>query len=180
MREDKLGDVCPACGLPRKVFEPFRETISPNRKKILALDLHPIAIHLSQTFAALIALLIVITELFPDLFYDTLVAVTNFSIVMLPFAVIGALITGAIDGLTRFKSLRPPLLRIKIIAGLVMLSLSSLMAVITSPGEYTFLTFVLAYLSLACAVLLGLWGKKLITVILPGSYKFKLRKKNKK
>jgi rubredoxin len=31
MDADKLGDVCPACGLPRKVFEPYRERVSLNR-----------------------------------------------------------------------------------------------------------------------------------------------------
>lgn len=179
MRADKLGDVCPACGLPAKVFEPFRETISQNRKKILGLDLHPIAIHLSQTFTGLIAVLLVFINIFPDLYYDILIAVLSFSIIVLPFSVVIAIISGLIDGLTRFKSLKPPLLRIKIIAGSIMLVLSTIMAIITKMEEYTFLTFVLSYLSLACAVLLGLWGKKLITVILPGSYKFKLSKRKK-
>ncbi len=48
MEAGKLGDVCPACGLPRKVFEPYRERVSINRLRLLNLDMHPIAIHLSQ------------------------------------------------------------------------------------------------------------------------------------
>ena len=28
MEEEKLGDVCPACGIPRKAFEPYKETMS--------------------------------------------------------------------------------------------------------------------------------------------------------
>ena len=39
MEKDKLGDVCPACGLPHKVFEPYREKVSLNRLFVLNLDL---------------------------------------------------------------------------------------------------------------------------------------------
>ena len=53
MKASDLGDVCPACGLPRNVFEPYREKVSPNRLFLLSLDIHPIAIHMSQTFVAL-------------------------------------------------------------------------------------------------------------------------------
>ena len=44
---DKVG-VCPACGLPHTVFEPYREKVSANRLFILGLDIHPIVIHLSD------------------------------------------------------------------------------------------------------------------------------------
>src|SRR5664280_760620 len=61
---DKLGDVCPACGMPRKVFEPYRERVSRNRLKLLNFDLHPIAIHLSQALVIAIPVLVIITNLF--------------------------------------------------------------------------------------------------------------------
>ena len=61
---DKLGDVCPACGMPRKVFEPYRERVSRNRLILLNFDLHPIAIHLSQALVIAIPLLAIITNLF--------------------------------------------------------------------------------------------------------------------
>ena len=35
---DKIG-VCPACGLPHNVFEPYREKVSPKRLFILSLDI---------------------------------------------------------------------------------------------------------------------------------------------
>ena len=56
MEAGKLGDVCPACGLPRKVFEPYRERVSINRLRLLNLDLHPIVIHLSQAMVIAIPL----------------------------------------------------------------------------------------------------------------------------
>ena len=64
MEADKLGDVCPACGLPKKVFEPYRERVSRNRLMLLNLDLHPIVIHLSQALVIAIPLLVIITKLF--------------------------------------------------------------------------------------------------------------------
>jgi rubredoxin len=48
MEADKLKDVCPACGMSSRVFEPYRERVALNRLFILSLDLHPIAIHLSH------------------------------------------------------------------------------------------------------------------------------------
>ena len=64
MEADKLGDVCPACGLPRKVFEPYRERVSRNRLILLNLDLHPIAIHLSQALVIAIPILTILRSFF--------------------------------------------------------------------------------------------------------------------
>ncbi len=52
--EKKLGDVCPACGVPRKAFEPWTDDMSPRRRVLLTLNLHPIALHFPQAFSAMI------------------------------------------------------------------------------------------------------------------------------
>jgi len=81
-----------------------------------------------------------------------------------------AIITGVIDGLTRFKTLATPILRVKIIFSLIILMLSVALF-FTAPRENLYiLTIVLSILSLGAGFQLGLWGKKLINVILPGSY----------
>ena len=49
MKESELQDLCPACGLPKKVFEHYKDRMSPGRRKILGLDMHPIAVHFPQT-----------------------------------------------------------------------------------------------------------------------------------
>jgi len=67
MEADKLGDVCPACGMPRKAFEPYRERVAANRLLVLSLDMHRIAIHLSQTFVIMIPALMAFIWLFPNL-----------------------------------------------------------------------------------------------------------------
>jgi rubredoxin len=167
---DKLGDVCPACGMPRKVFEPYRERVSRNRLVLLNFDLHPIAIHLSQALVIAIPLLAIVTNLFKQFQPDILKNVLIFSVFVFPFTLILAILTGIVDGLTRFKTLATPILRVKIIFSLIILSLSVALFFIAPQGNLFFLTIVLSILALGAGFQLGLWGKKLINVILPGSY----------
>ncbi len=170
IESDKLGDVCPACGMPRKVFEPYRERVSRNRLIMLNFDLHPIVIHLSQALVIAIPLLAIITNLFKQFQPEMLKNVLIFSVVVFPFTLILAIITGVIDGLTRFKTLATPILRVKIIFSLIILSLSVALFFVAPKSNLYVLTIVLSILSLGAGFQLGLWGKKLINVILPGSY----------
>ena len=170
MEADKLGDVCPACGLPRKVFEPYRERVSLNRLKLLNLDLHPIAIHLSQALVIAIPVLTLLTNFIPGLYPEVLKNVLIFSVSLFPFTLLLAIMTGVVDGLTRFKTLRTPLLRVKIIFSLIILSLSVILYFVAHDEKPYILTIVVSLLSLGAGVQLGLWGKKLINVILPGTY----------
>jgi len=167
---DKLGDVCPACGMPRKVFEPYRERVSRNRLVLLNFDLHPIAIHLSQALVIAIPILAIVTNLFKQFQPEILKNVLIFSVFVFPFTLILAIITGIVDGLTRFKTLATPILRVKIIFSLIILSLSVALFFIAPQGNLFLLTIVLSILALGAGFQLGLWGKKLINVILPGSY----------
>ncbi|MBW7846878.1 MAG: hypothetical protein H3C41_02190 [Bacteroidales bacterium] len=170
MEADKLGDVCPACGMPRKVFEPYREKVSLNRLRLLNLDLHPIAIHLSQALVIAIPVFIFLAGIFPDFRPDVIRGVLVFSVFIFPFTLVLAMITGVIDGLTRFKTLKTPLLKYKILFSIIIVSLSILMMALGPREDYGIWTFVLSILCLAAGVQLGLWGKKLINVILPGTY----------
>lgn len=170
MDADKLGDVCPACGMPRKVFEPYREKVSRNRLRLLNLDLHPIAIHLSQALVIVIPVLVIFTAFFKDFQPEILKSVLVFSIFIFPFTLVLAIISGIIDGLTRFKTLATPILRVKIIFSIIIVILSVGMFM-AAPHDNLFpLTLVLSILTLGAGFQLGLWGKKLINVILPGSY----------
>lgn len=177
IESDKLGDVCPACGMPRKVFEPYRERVSLNRLKIINLDLHPIAIHLSQSLVIAIPLLVIITRFFPEFSPEIIKNVILFSVFVFPATLVLAIITGIIDGLTRFKTLATPLLRVKIIFSLIILSLSIGLFIVAPLEKYFALTLLISILSLGAGIQLGLWGKKLINVILPGTYPQKRGKK---
>jgi hypothetical protein len=170
MEAGKLKDVCPACGMPAKAFEPYRERVALNRLFYLSLDLHPIAIHLSQTFVFLIPALIIFTKSFPEVQNELLTHVLVFSIYAFPLTLISAILTGIMDGLFRFKSLTPPLLILKIIYSSVIIVLASSMFFVAKDGNYGIVTILLSLGCLFCAVKLGLLGKHLIDVILPGSY----------
>jgi hypothetical protein len=170
MEAGKLKDVCPACGMSAKVFEPYRERVALNRLFVLSLDLHPIAIHLSQTFVFLIPALIIFTRLFPGFRYDLFAHVIQFSVYALPLALISAVVTGILDGLFRFKTLTPPLLRLKILFSSLIVVLAASLFFVAKEGDYSILTIFLSLGCLVCAVRLGLLGKRLIDVILPGSF----------
>ena len=180
MEADKLGDVCPACGLPRKVFEPYRERVSLNRLRLLNLDLHPIVIHLSQALVIAIPLLTILTHFIPGLYPEVLNNVLTFSIVLFPFTLALAIMTGIVDGLTRFKTLKTPLLRVKIIFSFIILTLSVVLFILYKNEGNSILITILSVLCLGCGIQLGLWGKKLINVILPGTYPQKKGNKNAK
>lgn len=170
MEAGKLKDVCPACGMPRKAFEPYRERVALNRLFILSLDLHPIAIHLSQTFVFLIPALLIFTRLVPGFQYEMFTNVLVFSLYAFPLTLIAAILTGILDGLFRFKTLTPPLLRLKIIFSSIIIVLAIAMFFVAKDGNYGVVTILLSLGCLFCAVRLGLLGKHLIDVILPGSY----------
>lgn len=180
MEADKLGDVCPACGLPRKVFEPYRERVSLNRLRLLNLDLHPIAIHLSQALVIAIPILTIILNLFSHFQPDIIKSVLIFSVFIFPFTLALAITTGVIDGLTRFKTLKTPILRVKIIFSIIILLLAITLILVAPHENYGLITFILSVLSLAAGIQLGLWGKKLINVILPGTYPQKKGSKDSK
>ncbi len=177
MEKDKLGDVCPACGLPHKVFESYREKVSRNRLFVLNLDLHPIAIHLSQTFMALIPLLLLNQIIFPNFYVEESAIIIHFCIILLPLTMILAFVTGIIDGITRFKSLKPPLLRNKIIFGVLIIGISGVLFFMKNIDEQKIWFLIISLIGLAFAVILGLIGKRLLTVILPGKYIFRKAKK---
>ena len=179
MKKSELGTgVCPACGLPHTVFEPYREKVSAKRLFILALDIHPIAIHLSQTFVAMIPGLMIFHLIFPHFFPEVLHPVITFSVFVFPLTLILSFLSGLLDGLTRFKTLHTPLLKSKIIYGVIIFVLSVLMLVhtILRPLDYGTIMILLGLASLGCAVRLGLMGKELINVILPGTYQKRKKK----
>lgn len=176
MEAGKLKDVCPACGLSSKVFEPYRERVALNRLSVLSLDLHPITIHLSQTFVFLILLLLIIINAFPDFNNQLFTHVLIFSIYAFPLTLLAAIITGIIDGLYRFKSLNPPFLRMKVMLSSAIIITGIILFLVASEGNFGILTFVLSLVSLYFALRLGLLGKKLLNVILPGSFPVKRAK----
>ncbi len=170
--EKKLGDVCPACGVPKKAFEPWTDDMSPRRRTLLGLNLHPIALHFPQAFSAMIPVFILAGLVLPLPFgLEVSQAVRLLSVMVFPFA-LAAFASGIIDGMTRFKRLDTPVLVRKIVLGLIFLAASfslSLLAIFNEALDpVRWHLFGLSLLCVMLQVVLAQIGKKLMCVYLPG------------
>ena len=88
---------------------PNEDRVSAARRFILNLDLHPILVHAPQTFATFLPGLAVVAMLLPALYSAELRAVVCFTALVLPVSVVGAILSGPIDGKVKFKRLGVPL-----------------------------------------------------------------------
>jgi uncharacterized membrane protein len=171
--EGKVKDVCPACGVPAKMFEPYTDPLSEKRRRKLDLHIHPIIVHFPQAFAftlfGLAILFFVVPLPIQNAFYYTMQVISFF----LPLVVVISLLTGLFDGKTRFRRVTTPLLKKKIIIGLIFFIISIALVVvaftqqlsaISAMALFTFLTIV----AVGCSVLLGLIGGRLVDAKFPG------------
>ncbi|MBP7735723.1 MAG: rubrerythrin [Spirochaetes bacterium] len=170
--EDKLGDICPACGVPRTAFEPYRENISRKRKTILNLNLHPITLHFPQAFSAVIPPFILLGVAIDPMKGRELMVTARALSILMPFTVAAAFLFGLLDGKTRFKRLSTPSLKMKIIIASLLMVLSTAMSAVAIlygtgyPGRL-FLLF-LSIGCITCQIFLAQIGKTLINAKLPG------------
>jgi rubredoxin len=171
MPEKKLGAVCPACGVPRTAFEPFKDNVSKKRKAILDLNLHPISVHFPQAFSSVIPPFIILALIFPSIEGELLTTVRVLSY-FIPLTVIPAIAAGILDGSTRFKKITTPLLVKKLITATVLFAFSCILALAAYrfgtdyPGNW--LVFILALACIACQVILAEIGKTLMNSKMPG------------
>ncbi|MBN1909090.1 MAG: hypothetical protein JW818_05070 [Pirellulales bacterium] len=172
MKESALGEVCPACGVKRKVFEPYEDRVSARRRFLLDLDSHPILVHFPQALVSMLPVLVAANLWLPSLYGPELIVVTCFTVLVLPFSVMGAIASGLFDAKLKFKKLSPPAVVRKIVTGSLLLVLTTanaaFLCIFGYEGTGRWIVLALALGSLGCAVLLGVVGKKLIPAILPG------------
>lgn len=169
--ENKLGKVCPACGVPRTAFEPYVDDISKRRKFILDLNIHPILIHFPQAYATILPLLIVLGMLIATPLGDDLLSAAKVLSYVLPLTVAAAIAGGLIDGFTRFKKLTTTILIKKMIIGLVLFVLSVIiagLAIFDGLHSSKMYILVLSIGCILCEIALGQLGKTLMGVRLPG------------
>jgi ribosomal protein L37E len=172
-KSKRVKEVCPACGVPARMMEPYTDPLSERRRMILSLDAHPIVDHFPQSFgvAALVlsvALLFIRGVLFPYVLY-TLVTVAALT----PLFVLLSFATGLMDGKTRFRRVTTPILKKKIVLGAVFFVSSAIMAILAlSPGfpeGIPLSAFIgLSVVSLVASFFLGLLGGTLLGSKLPG------------
>lgn len=171
--EGRIKDVCPACGVPAKMFEPYTDPVTEKRRRILKLNIHPIIVHFPQSFAFTLFILAVLSLATPLQINKSLHCAIQVLSSALPFSLIIALLTGLVDGKTRFHRVTTPFLKKKIIFGLSFLFTSIFIAIIafTLPlpsVSVMALLIVLTMTAVGFSIALGLIGDELMDAKFPG------------
>ena len=169
----KPGEVCPACGVPWKMMEPWKDPVSAGRRAFLSLDLHPIVDHFSISFVASGLVLSLFVLAFPDLFRQGATELLRALAGVLPLTVIASFITGLFDGKTRFRKTTTPLLTRKKVLGILFFAASLAAALLTFlVGPYVtwvrIADAVLMAAGVACGYRLGRIGGGLLQAVFPG------------
>jgi peptidoglycan/LPS O-acetylase OafA/YrhL/rubredoxin len=173
MDAQKVEDVCPACGVPSKMFEAFTDNISEKRKWILDRHIHPVILHGPQGLVAFLFLFTCALPFLSGALHDQLAATIRVMAFCLPFTLVGAFFSGLLDAKVRFRRYGTPILRKKIVLGIAffVLSLVLLFVTQTAPvpeGAAYVATVVVSGLALACGVVLGLLGGSILHARFPG------------
>jgi hypothetical protein len=173
MEKGKMGDRCPACGVPSKMFQPHDERISPRRKMLLSLDIHPVIVHFPQAFVSTILLLSIAGIFVHGRLQSTISATVQMLGILLPMTVAGAFASGLFDGKIRFRKVKTPLLIRKMVFGTLFFVAGCAIAGIVvrfPPGTTThnLLVVAMALPALGCASLLGVIGTRLLNARFPG------------
>lgn len=171
MEEGDLKDVCPACGVARKMFEPYVDPVEPERRRLLALDIHPVVVHAPQALTFLLMLVLFAKPFLPEALVKQYVSPGIVDMAtLLPFTVLGAILTGILDGKTRFRKVGTPLLRLKMIIGAVYLLVTIAMMWLADapPADakwvYPALT-ALSVIAMAACSWLGMIGARLLPAV---------------
>ena len=169
---DKLKDVCPACGLPKTVFEPYKDNVSRKRNFMLNLHLHPIAVHFPQAFVIVLLPFIVLSEILGQNHGSDFLTTAKVLSVLLPLFSLMAFIAGLIDAKVRFKKLSTPSLKIKMLFGSIFFLLNCLIAAIVFlyglEANIAMAVAGLIVLCIGCQIVLGNIGAKLLGARLGG------------
>ncbi len=173
INEGYKGDVCPACGVAKTAFQPYVDKMSPKRRKILNLHIHNILVHFPQAFSLLMLFLIVMSLFLKE--SSKFDFMTTFKILsfFLPFSVVVSIISGVIDGKTRFKRITTPILKKKITVAILFFIFSIgvvlLLNVSTiAPAVLLRLLIVLTGICALCSLFLGYNGGRLSGKEVPG------------
>lgn len=169
MAQRKVKEDCPACGVKAKMFVPHDERISPKRKLLLALDIHPVLVHFTQAYTATILALSLLALIVKPGWLERITAVIIVLGYALPFTVVIAFAAGMFDGKVRFRKVKTPLLVEKMVLGAVyfVLTCGVFVCVLCTPLPLALIA-VLSAVAMVCASILGVWGVSLLNSRFPG------------
>jgi uncharacterized membrane protein/rubredoxin len=171
--QGKIKDVCPACGVPAKMFEPYTHPVSLKRRRILDLHTHPVMVHFPEAFSLTLLLLSFFAFFVPQAILETLSSTIKVLSALLPFFAIPAIATGLIDGKLRFRKVTTPLLKKKIALSLIFFITSVALAALALSGQLLtspthIIYFLLTIIASLCGALLGFIGGRLLDAKFPG------------
>ena len=169
----KLGDKCPACGAAKTAFEPYTDNKAQPRRKILNLQLHPIAVHFPVAFSVAAFVFSFVIIFLSGQARVTLIDATKIIVLFIPILVIAAGIAGWLDGRVRFHKIKNSMiLKRKIVYAIILFIISLALAVtIWAGGTNTWVFALGTLLSLVAVVLvylLGTLGSSIIGAAFPG------------
>ena len=174
MPEGKLKDKCPACGVAAKAFEPYEDPLSEERRRALALDLHPIAVHFPTAFVVSLIVIFIVGLLFIGRAAELFLCAGRLMALFLPLVVIAAFLLGVKDGRVRFRSVgRSEILKKKVLFGLLYFLFALALPLVvwlwgvdgTAPLA---VALALSVAGLACNVVLSLLGTAVLTAAMIG------------
>jgi hypothetical protein len=171
--EAKVKGVCPACGVPRKMLEPWADPLSPRRRALLDLDLHPIVINFTVAFSASAFALSLFALAFPRFLDGLAMSVFVVMTAVLPLAVLAGCSAGVIDGKARFRRATTPLLARKMVMGgsVFLETLAAAVVLLTVGPDPLWARIVVAALlgtALGAVAMLAKIGMGLVAAKLPG------------
>lgn len=173
MEAGRLHDVCPACGVPAKMFEPYIDTVSDKRRMILGMHIHPIIVHFPQAFGAVLFIFSAAMFFIQGQLRDDIFTTSKVIAFFLPIVLALSFVTGLFDGTIRFRKIQSPYLVQKIVWASIYVVLSVVFFAVLIKGGYasTTSTAILTAISaglLESSTMLGLIGTKLIDAKFPG------------
>lgn len=170
IEKGKLGELCPACGVPKSAFEEYEPKISESRRKILDFHIHPVLVRFPQAFSISLLFFILINLFFPNFLRTEILNSIYILSLLLPFVVLASILGGLLDGKIRFKKLNTPHLKKKIIVGIIFLILSwiQFIIVLSIPVDAVLIYLLFSNLGgVLCGGYLGLIGGTLLEAKLP-------------
>ena len=174
MDAEKVEDVCPACGVPSKMFEAFTDNISEKRKWILDRHLHPIVVHAPQALGAFLFLFSLCLTFIPWTLRGELFTTIKVMAFCLPFTLVAAILSGLLDAKVRFRRYTTPILKKKIVLGVVFFGCSLAMLFLTQaarePEGLVYIAAMIGFngLGFLSGVFLGIYGSSLLQARFPG------------
>jgi len=183
LEKDALGEVCPACGVKKEMFEPWEDKVGEVRRFILEKHLHPVIVHLPQAVTFLLLVLGIVYPLFgagiqTGYLWPAVVVMTW----LLPIGIVLTILSGFFDAMVRYRKVATPALIQKQILGYLLLAASIVMTILVSNSSFASLSIWLSYVvanvvAMATSALLGIRGAKLTHAAMPGDKIFMKKKK---